>query len=78
MRSVTWEGRILDEYLQGLHALEHILVNHDFNSVYISSDFNVDPFISRAWNNLNKFCELDYLSCMDFKLMDSSTFTFIP
>ena len=77
MRSVTWEGKTLDEYLQGLHALEYVLINYDLNSVYILGDFNADPFMSRAWNHFNHFCEKNYLSCMDFKLMDSSSFTFI-
>lgn len=78
MNSVTWEAKSMDEYLYRLQSLEYILSNNVFNSVYFLGDFNADPFMGRAWNQLVNFCDLNSLSCIDYNIMDSNTFTFIP
>ena len=72
-----WEARTHDAYLEYLIQLEHVIVSFNFDSIYFLGDFNADPSSGRAWSNLCSFMSRNSLDCFDFKILDSSTFTFI-
>ncbi len=55
-----------------------VLIDHDFNFIFILGGFDADPFMSRAWNNLVSFCERNCLCCLDFNVMVGNTSIFIP
>ena len=77
IKSDLWEARTQNAYLECLSQLEHIIASFNFDSIYFLGDFNADPFNGRAWTNLCGFMSKNSLECFDFKLLDSSTFTFV-
>ena len=77
IKSDLWEARTHNDYLNYLSQLEHLITSFNFDSIYFLGDFNADPFNGRAWSNLYSFMSRNSLECFDFKLLDSSTFTFI-
>ena len=78
IRSVSWENESLHAYMEGFQDLEDILTNYRFNNVFFIGDFNADPYIGRAWNNVVNFMKRNSLHCLDVDQLDDSTFTYIP
>ena len=78
IESNLWEARTHNSYLDYLSHLEHVITSFNFDSFYFLGDFNTDPFNGRAWNNLYSFMSRNSRECFYFKLLDSSTFTFMP
>ena len=66
-----------EKYLQTLSELESILLDYNCNNILFCGDFNTDPFISRAWNNLKSFLDRNDLYCFDINTLGSDTFTHI-
>ena len=77
IKSDLWETGTHDAYLDYLSQLEHLIISHQFDGIYFLGDFNADPFSGRAWGNLCNFLSRNSLECFDFKLLDSSSFTFV-
>ena len=77
IKSDQWEVGTHDAYLDYLSQLELLIMSHQFDGIYFLGDFNADPFIGRAWGNLCNFISRNYMECFDFKLLDSSSFTFV-
>ena len=68
---------MLDAYLNGLSELENIIVSMKFDSIYFVGDFNADPFIGRAWENLSNFRKRNNRTCFDKEMLNDDSFTFI-
>ena len=77
IRSDIWETRTLNDYLEALSQLEHIVASMRFDSIYFIGDFNADPLKGRAWDNLTLFMQRNNLQCFDVETLSESTFTFI-
>lgn len=78
IRSVSWENESLHAYMEAFQDIEDILTNYRFNNVFFIGDFNADPYIGRAWNNVVNFMKRNSLHCLDVDQLDDSTFTYIP
>ena len=76
LNSDLWETNTLNNYLNTLNKLELILADYNYNCIYFMGDFNADPFMGRAWHNLNDFRARNNLKCFDFDFLDVDTFTF--
>ena len=76
LNSDIWETATLTEYLENLIRLETILSDFEYDCMYFIGDFNADPFTGRAWGNLREFMERNSLTCFDYDILDSDTFTF--
>ena len=77
LHSDTWEVRTQAEYIENLNKMENILSDYVFDQIYFIGDFNADPFIGRAWQNLNEFIVQNNLKCYDVDSLNCNTITFI-
>ena len=59
-----------------LNKLETILSDFNYNCIFYLRDFNADPFLGRAWGNLQEFMLRNSLVCFDYENLSSDTFTF--
>ena len=67
----------IDNYLHVLALIENRLDNTKYDAIYISGDFNADPFGSRLWRFINDFSIDTNLVCYDFNILPDNTFTFM-
>ena len=77
LNSDIWEVATLNRYLQSLSALDDIVSDMPFDSIYFIGDFNADPHSGRAWNNLVNFVSRNSLKCFDVLSLPPDTFTFV-
>ena len=76
LNSDLWETSTLNNYLNTLSNLELILADYNYDCINFLGDFNADPFVGRAWRNLDDFITRNALKCFDFDVLDMNTFTF--